>query len=79
MEKCTTITPTESTEALKTYLSNELKTHNLIALWIDKNIYLVGLINIIQEVTKGLTPMCIARTALEFAKIKKQRLLRLMV
>lgn len=64
------IDPKASTEALKTYLAEEIKTHNIIALWIDKNIYLVGLIRLIQEVTKGLTPLCIARTAAEFAKIK---------
>ncbi len=64
------IDPKASTEALKTYLAEEVKTHNIIAIWIDKNIYLVGLINLIQEVTKGLVPMCIARTAAEFAKIK---------
>ena len=65
------IDPKASTEALKTYLIGEIKTHNIIAILIDKNIYLVGLISLIQEVTKGLVPMCIARTALEFAKIKK--------
>ena len=64
------IDPKASTEALKAYLVEELKTHNIIAIWIDKNIYLVGLVSIIQEVTKGLVPMCIARTAAEFAKIK---------
>lgn len=38
---------------------------------IDKNIYLAGVVGIVLEVTKGLVPLFIGRSAVELANIAK--------
>ena len=59
----------QSIQAFKDYLSEAIQGKTAIVLGIDKNIYLQGIVNTVQEVTKGLIPLFIGRTALELANI----------
>lgn len=59
-----------ATESLKAYLSELLKAYDAVVIAEDKNIYLVGVVGIVQEVTRGLLPMYIARSVTELRDIK---------
>ena len=59
----------QSKESFKQYLFEALQGKTAILLAIDKNVYLQGVVNIVQEVTKGLLPLFIGRNPMEIAKI----------
>ena len=59
-----------ATESLKAYLSESLKAYDAVVIAEDKNIYLVGVVGIVQEVTQGLLPIYIARSVTELRDIK---------
>ena len=61
-----------SIESLKAYLSESLKAYDAVVIAEDKNIYLVGVVGIVQEVTRGLMPMYIERSVMELKNIKEQ-------
>jgi len=60
----------QSIVSFRAYLTEVIADKTAIALWIDKNIHLVGLVSIVQEVTQGLTPLFIARTPKQYAQIQ---------
>ncbi len=59
----------QAKESFKQYLYEALQGKTAILLAIDKNVYLQGVVNIVQEVTKGLLPLFIGRNPMEIAKI----------
>lgn len=61
----------QAKESFKDYLSETIQGKTAIVLGIDKNIYLQGVVNIIQEVTKGLIPLFIGRSVCELANINQ--------
>jgi hypothetical protein len=60
----------QSIESFKAYLSEALQGKDAVVIGEDKNIYLAGIVGIVQEVGQGLLPIYIGRTALQLAKIK---------
>ena len=58
--------------AFRDFLSEKIKGYDAVVIAEDKNIYLTGIVGIVQEVSLGLLPMYIGRTALELANIKKK-------
>jgi hypothetical protein len=60
----------QSIESFKAYLSEALQGKDAVVIGEDKNIYLAGIVGIVQEVADGLLPIYIGRTALQLAKIK---------
>lgn len=60
----------QSIQSFKDYLSEKVSSYDAIVIGEDKNIDLAGIVGIIQEVSKGLLPIFIGRTALELANIK---------
>jgi len=62
----------QSIESFKQYLSEVIKDKDAILLGEESNMYLAGVVGIVQEVTQGLIPLFIARTALQAAKIKQK-------
>ena len=61
----------QAKESFKQYLSEAIQGKTAIVLGIDKNIYLQGVVNIIQEVTRGMLPLFIGRSVHELANITK--------
>ena len=61
-----------SINAFKDFFSETLPHYDAVVIGEDKNIYLAGIVGIVQEVTEGLTPLYIGRTALQLAKIKSK-------
>ena len=61
----------QARESFKQYLSESIQDKTAIVLGIDKNIYLQGVVNIIQEVTRGMLPLFIGRSVHELANITK--------
>lgn len=59
----------QSIQSFKDYLSEAIQGKTAIVLGIDKNIYLQGVVNIIQEVTRGMLPLFIGRSVHELANI----------
>lgn len=59
----------QAKESFKQYLSEAIQGKTAILLAIDKNIYLQGVVNIVQEVTRGMLPFFIGRTPVELANI----------
>ena len=57
----------QARESFKQYLSESIKDKTAILMGIDKNIYLAGVVGIVLEVTKGLVPLFIGRSAVELA------------
>ena len=62
----------QSIESFKQYLSEAVKDKDAILLGEEGNMYLAGVVGIVQEVTQGLMPLFIARTAMQAAKIKRK-------
>ena len=62
----------QSIESFKQYLSEAIKDKEAILLGEDGNMYLAGVVGIVQEVTEGLIPLFIARTVSQIAKIKQK-------
>ena len=58
--------------SFRDFLSEKIKGYDAVAISEDKNIFLTGIVGIVQEVSLGLLPMYIGRTALELANIKKK-------
>ena len=56
--------------AFRDFLSEKIKGHDAVVVAEDKNIHLTGIVGIVQEVSQGMIPMYIGRTALELANIK---------
>ena len=61
----------QARESFKQYLSESIQDKTAILMGIDKNIYLAGVVGIVLEVTKGLIPLFIGRSAVELANITK--------
>ena len=61
---------TQSVASFRAYLNESITDKTAIVLWIDKNIHLVGLVDIVQEITQGLIPLFIARTPKQYARIQ---------
>ncbi len=61
----------QAIESFKAYLSEALADKTAIVIGEDKNIYLTGVVGIVLEVTQGLMPLFIGRTAQELASITK--------
>ena len=61
-----------SIEAFKAYLSEAVKDKDAILLGEDGNIYLAGIVGIVQEVTQGLMPLYISRSLSQAARIIKK-------
>ena len=59
----------QAKESFKQYLSEAIQDKTAILIGVDKNIYLTGVVGIILEVTKGMVPLFIGRSALELANI----------
>ncbi len=59
-------------DAFRDFLSEKIKGYDAVIIAEDKNIHLTGIVGIVQEVSKGLLPMYIGRTALELANIKSK-------
>ena len=57
-------------DAFRDFLSEKIKGYDAVIIAEDKNIHLTGIVGIVQEVSEGLLPMYIGRTALELANIK---------
>ena len=62
----------QSIESFKQYLSEAIKDKDAVLLGEEGNMYLAGVVGIVQEVTEGLIPLFIARTVVQAAKIKKK-------
>ncbi len=60
----------QSIQSFKDYLSEAIQGKTAILIAEDKNIYLTGIIGIVLEITKGMLPLFIGRSALELARIK---------
>ena len=56
--------------AFRDFLSEKVKDYDAVVIAEDKNIHLAGIVGIVQEVSQGMMPMYIGRTALELANIK---------
>ena len=61
-----------SMESLKLFLSEKLKDYDTVVISEDKNIYLAGVVGIIQSLTMGLIPIYIARSVIELKNIKQK-------
>ena len=59
----------QARESFKQYISESIQDKTAILMGIDKNIYLAGVVGIVLEVTKGLVPLFIGRSAVELANI----------
>lgn len=57
-------------DAFRDFLSEKIKGHDAVVIAEDKNLHLAGTVGIVQEVSQGMIPMYIGRTALELANIK---------
>lgn len=62
----------QSIEAFKAYLSEVIKDKEAIHLGEDGNIYLAGVVGIVQEVTQGLLPLYLSRTLAQAAIITRK-------
>jgi len=62
----------QSLESFKQYLSEAVNDKDAILLGEDGNMYLAGIVGIVQEVTQGLIPLFIARTVSQIAKTKQK-------
>ena len=62
----------QSIEAFKAYLSEAIKEKEAIHLGEDGNIYLAGVVGIVQEVTQGLLPLYLSRTLAQAAIITRK-------
>jgi hypothetical protein len=62
----------QSIEAFKQFLSEAIKDKDAILLGEDGNIYLAGVVGIVQEVTQGLMPLYLSRTLAQAARITKK-------
>ncbi len=62
----------QSIESFKQYLSEAIKDKDAVLLGEEGNMYLAGVVGIVQEVTEGLIPLFIARTVSQAAKIKRK-------
>ena len=60
----------QSVESFKAYLSEAIQGKTAILIGEDKNIYLAGVIGIVLEITHGIIPLFIGRSALEIANIQ---------
>ena len=58
----------QSIQAFKDYLSEKVSSYDAVVIGEDKNIYLAGIVGIIQEVSKGLLSIFIGRTALAISQ-----------
>ena len=57
-------------DAFCDFLSEKIKDYDAVVIAEDKNLHLAGIVGIVQEVSQGMIPMYIGRTALELANIK---------
>jgi len=60
----------QSVESFKAYLSEAIQGKTAILIGEDKNIYLAGVIGIVLEITHGIIPLFIGRSAIEIANIQ---------
>jgi len=56
--------------AFRDFLSEKIKGYDAVVIAEDKNLHLAGIVGIVQEVSQGMIPMYIGRTALELGNIK---------
>lgn len=59
-----------ATASFRAFLSEKWRDYDAVVIAEDKNIYLQGVIGIVQAVTKGQLPMYIARSVIELKEIK---------
>ena len=57
-------------DAFRDFLSEKIKDYDAVVIAEDKNLHLAGTVGIVQEISQGMIPMYIGRTALELANIK---------
>ena len=62
----------QSIEAFKQFLSEAIQDKDAILLGEDGNIYLAGVVGIVQEVTQGLIPLYLSRTLAQAARITRK-------
>jgi hypothetical protein len=62
----------QSIESFKQFLSEAIKDKEAIHLGEDGDIYLAGVVGIVQEVTQGLLPLYLSRTLAQAAMITRK-------